>query len=353
MSQMQSQTQSSSNLNSLELEYAVVYKMYEEAYANYQKTLKDSVAVVEEDPCKVFSKDSVNISQDCYTKIWKDAGCTQPEQDVTSEYLAGLTKKGLKNDSDIYTTSDDDWRKTACYGSTDGKPVSDKFATIKGYTYEGGKTVKTVDATSKTDCIDACANNKKCAGATYNDAKQLCWVKSGNGEITEGVSDDYAIVSILKQQAFVLQQLNAKLIEINNKMLESMDNEEGFTTASSNEDGNINSNAKGNNNINIPIIKYVGLFIPSESSIRLNKLIADKEEIDKAIRELDSTAPSQMNGELMDSAITVKQAYMKYLFMFFVMLCLFAFLLMGTVFSKIIAVLIVMVIIVMVSVAKS
>ena len=252
MSQMQSQ--SSSNLNSLELEYAVVYKMYEEAYANYQKTLKDSVAVVEEDPCEVFSKNSVNISQDCYTKIWRDSGCTQPEQDVTTEYLAGLTKKGLKNDSNQWATLDDDTHKQGCYGSTDGKPTSDKLATIRGYTYEGGKTIKTVDATSKTDCIDSCANNKKCAGATYNDAQQLCWVKSGNGEITEGGSDDYAIVSILKQQAFVLQQLNAKLIEINTNMLKSMDTEEGFTTASSssptNEDDNNNNGSSSKRKVN-------------------------------------------------------------------------------------------------------
>lgn len=337
-----SQSKSSSNLNSLELEYAVVYKMYEEAYANYQKTLKDSVAVVEEDPCKVFSKDSVNISQECYKKIWNDAGCTEPEQDVTSDYLSALTKKGLKNDTNLWATMDDDVRKQGCYGSTDGKQVSDKWATIKGYTYEDGKKVKSVDAASKSDCVDACANNKKCTGATYNDAQQLCWVKTGNGEITEGGSDDYAIVSILKEQAFVLKQLNAKLIEINNNMLKAMieeDTKNGVSSGSSSSQGG----AK----------KYIGLFIPSETTIRLNKLIADKEEIDKAISELDSTAPSQMNGELLDSAMTVKQAYLKYLFMFFVLLCLFAFLAMGTVFSKIIAVLIVMVLIVMFSAAKS
>jgi len=346
MSQSQTQSTSSSNLNSLEIEYAVVYKMYEEAYANYQKTLKDSVAIVEEDPCKVFSKDSVKISQDCYAKIWKDAGCTEPAQDVTSDYLSGLTKKGLKNDSDQWATLDDDTHKQGCYGSTNGKQVSDKWATIKGYTYEDGKKVKSVDAASKSDCANSCTNNKKCTGATYNDAKQLCWVKTGNGEITEGGSDDYAIVSILKQQAFVLKQLNAKLIEINNNMLKAMiegDAKNGTTSSSSSSQG-------GTKN---PGAKYIGLFIPSESTIRLNKLIADKEEIDKAISELDSTAPSQMNGELLDSAMTVKQAYLKYLFMFFVLLCLFAFLAMGTVFSKIIAVLIVMVLIVMFSAAKS
>jgi hypothetical protein len=341
-----SQTQPSSNLNSLELEYAVVYKMYEEAYANYQKTLKDSVAIVEEDPCKVFSKDSVNISQECYKKIWNDAGCTEPEQDVKSDYLSALTKKGLKNDTNLWATMDDDVRKQGCYGSADGKQASDKLATIKGYTYEDGKKVKSVDAASKSDCVDACANNKKCTGATYNDAQQLCWVKTGNGEITEGGSDDYAIVSILKQRAFVLKQLNAKLIEINKNMLKAMTMEDVKNSMSSGSSSSQSDPKK-------PVAKYIGLFIPSETTIRLNKLIADKEEIDKAISELDSTAPSQMNGELLDSAMTVKQAYLKYLFMFFVLLCLFAFLAMGTVFSKIIAVLIVMVLFVMFFAAKS
>lgn len=346
MSKTQSQTQSQSESQSLELEYAVVYKMYEEAYANYQKTLKDSVAVVEEDPCKVFSKDSVNISQDCYAKIWKASGCTEKEQDVTTDYLSKQTKKGLKDDSDQWATLNDDTHNLGCYGTTEGKPAtdnSDKWATISGYTYEDGSTVTGTDSASKTDCVNTCASTKNCLGATYNSSKQLCWVKRGNGEITEGSSDDYAIVSVLKQQAFVLQQLNAKLIDINNRMLQNMSENEGFTTmgtsASSTSDESFNN--------------YIGLFIPSETSIRLNKLIADKAEIDKAIAELDGTSPNEMDGELADSALMVKQSYMKYLFMFFIMLCLFAFLTMGTVFSKIIAVFIVMVLIVMFSVAKS
>jgi hypothetical protein len=319
--------------------------MYEEAYANYQKTLKDSVAVVENDPCKVFSSKSTNISQDCYAKIWKESGCTEKEQSVKGDYLSKQTKKGLKDDSDLWATLNDDNHNLGCYGTKEGKPAvdnSDKWAAISGYTYEGGNTIKSVDSASNTDCINSCAATKGCSGATYNSSKQLCWVKSGNGEIKEGTSDDYAIVSVLKQQAFVLQQLNSKLIDINNEMLKHMSDEEAFTTMNS-------SNSSTDN----PIIKYSGLFIPSETSIRLNKLIADKEEIDKAIAELDGTSPNEMDGELMDSALMVKQAYLKYLFMFFIMLCLCAFLLMGTVFSKIIAVFIVVVLIVLISVAKS
>jgi len=327
--------------------------MYEEAYANYQKTLKDSVAVVEEDPCKVFSRDSTNISQDCYTKIWKASGCTEKEQDVTTDYLSKQTKKGLKDDSDQWATLNDETHNLGCYGTKEGKPAvdnSDKWATIKGYTYEDGSTVSGVDSASKTDCLNSCANTKGCSGATYNSGKQLCWVKSKNGEITEGTSDDYAIVTVLKQQAFVLQQLNAKLIDINNQMLQNMTENEGFTTMDTGDKESSDASSDASFN---PMINYVGLFIPSETSIRLNKLIADKAEIDKAIGELDSTAPNELDGELRDSALVVKQSYMKYLFMFFIMLCLVAFLTMGTVFSKIIAVFIVMVLIVMFSVAKS
>lgn len=346
-SQSQSQTQS------LELEYAVIYKMYEEAYANYQKTLKDSVTVVEEDPCKVFSRDSTNISQDCYAKIWKASGCTEKEQDVTTDYLSKQTKKGLKDDSDQWATLNDDTHNLGCYGTKEGKPAvdnSDKWSTIKGYIYEDGSNKSGVDSESKTDCLNSCANTKGCSGATYNSGKKLCWVKSGNGEITEGTSDDYAIVTVLKQQAFVLQQLNAKLIDINNQMSQNMTENEGFTTM---DTGSGASSGSGTDASLDPVIKYVGLFVPSETTIRLNKLIADKAEIDKAIAALDDTSPNELDGELRDSALMVKQSYMTYLFMFFILLCLVAFLTMGTVFSKITAVFIVMVLIVMFSVAKS
>jgi hypothetical protein len=341
----------SAKLASLEMEYSIVLKMYEEAYKNYSETLKDSVSAIEEDPCGVYSSSSTNVSQECYNKVWKDAGCTTVAQNVTSDYLKSQTLDGLKTDSSLWTTINDDTHKIGCYGSTDGKSTgvttdTSNLASLKGYTFWGKRAVSSTNATTDSDCKTSCANNSKCTGATFNTSKQLCWIRTGNGEISEGLSDDYAIVPKLKQQAYILQQLNEKLTKLNTDIVTEMVNDFGQNSSSSSS-----SSSSLSTNNSSGLMQYAGLFKPSEASIRLNKLSEDKKQIDDAINQLEGV--NQMNGEFADSFVQVKQARIFYMILCIVALALIAFASQNGTFGKIIAVIIIMILIIIISISTS
>ena len=71
---------------SLEKEYDVVLKQYQEAYKNYINKLKSS----SDNPCENYKLESKGISQECYNKIWSDQMCTTQAQDVKSPFGSGL-----------------------------------------------------------------------------------------------------------------------------------------------------------------------------------------------------------------------------------------------------------------------
>jgi len=332
----------STKLSSLEMEYSIVLKMYEEAYKNYSETLKDSVSAIEENPCVGYSSSSKKISQECYNKVWKDVGCTTVAPNVNSDYLSKQTLDGLKNDSKQWATIKDESHKTGCYGSK--KPAeTSNWASLKGYTFWGKSAVSSTTSTSVSNCKTSCANNLKCTGATFNTSKQLCWIRTGNGEILEGLSSDYAIVPKLKQQAYILKQLNDKLTKLNTDIATELGVNFGQDPISSTTTSST-ANDSG-------LMQYAKLFKPSEASIRLNKLSKDKKQIDDAIKKLDGA--SQMNGEFADSFVQVKQSRIFYMFLCIIAFALIAVAVQNGIFSKIIAVIIVMIIIMIISISTS
>jgi hypothetical protein len=347
-------TQMSAKLVALETEYAVTLKMYEEAYKNYSETLKNSVAVIEENPCGGFAPTSTNISQACYDKVWRDAGCPTKARDMKSDdWFSKQTLNTLKSDSNQWATLDTDEHKVGCYGSTAGKSATDtgNLAAIKGYTFWGTSAISSDASTSEKDCMTKCANDKKCTGATFNTSKQLCWIRTGDGEIEEGLSDDYAIVSKLKQQAFVLKNINDKLTQLNSDIMTEMSSLFGQASSPIDSSGSGSQGDSGDSGDLGDLGQYAGLFKPSKESIRLNKLVEDKKEIDDAIKQLEGTNP--INGEFADSFVQVKQSRI-----FYMLLCIVALILIGvamrnSVATIIIVVLVLVIIFAIVSVSKS
>jgi hypothetical protein len=343
----------STKLISLETEYSIVLKMYEEAYKNYSETLKNSVAIVEEDPCGSFASTSTNISQACYDKIWKDVGCTTKAPVMQpNDWISNQTLDGVKTDSNLWATLDTDHHRQGCYGTTAGKQPADgsEFATLKGYTFWGKKGISSETSTSESDCATKCANTKNCTGATFNTSRQLCWIRNGDGEINPGLSDDYAIVSALKKQAFTLQKLNERLTELNSEIMAEMGTlfgQSSSTTSSSS--GSTPSSVE--NSLGGNLKQYADLFKPSKESIRLNKLVQDKKEIDDAIKNLEGINP--INGEFADSFLQVKQSRIFYMFLCVIALALIGIAIGNAVATKIIAVLVIMIIIAIISVSKS
>ena len=63
-----------------------------------------------------------------------------------------------------------------------------------------------------------CLSDTKCTGATYNPAKQYCWTRGGESNVTTGQSDDYALIPELRQNVVALSSLNERLLDINNQI---------------------------------------------------------------------------------------------------------------------------------------
>jgi len=93
-----------------------------------------------------------------------------------------------------------------------------KFVALRGRTYWGKYGLKESALQTVQECESMCASDLKCTGATFNPAKRYCWTRGGDGNISLGSPNDYAIIPQIRQNLIVLQNLNQKLININNEI---------------------------------------------------------------------------------------------------------------------------------------
>ena len=190
-------------------------------------------------PCANYTKDSIGISQYCYNKIWEAQGCITPEQNVTNN---NNTFNNIAYDSYLWATLTDENHRKGCYGnstnySTKTAPVypdttdtttnntnKSYFSALKGRTWWGTAPLSEGPASTQEECENMCANSDKCSGATFNPVKRYCWTRSGDGIITPGQDDYYALITKQKEALSVMQVLNDKLLDLNNKITTELSN---------------------------------------------------------------------------------------------------------------------------------
>ena len=105
-------------VETLQKEYEVTLRQYQEAGKNYINLLQNNSSNVNSNPCNSYTADSKGISQNCYDKIWKDQGCNTKPQDVNSPYPKALTMDGLAYDSFLWATMTDNTHRQGCYGTS-------------------------------------------------------------------------------------------------------------------------------------------------------------------------------------------------------------------------------------------
>ena len=206
----------------LEKEYAKYLMLYQEAQKNYITILNTSAS----NPCEKYKLESKGISQECYNKIWADQGCTTQAPNATGEWQKGQTYDGLVNDSYLWATLTDTDHRKGCYGdgteyTTNLEPtysIGKEFAELPGRTWWGTYGLKEGTAETKDDCTSMCAEDINCTGATFNPVKRYCWTRGGDGSVTAGQPDDYALIPKLKSVMIILNGLNAKLMDINKEL---------------------------------------------------------------------------------------------------------------------------------------
>lgn len=175
-----------------------------------------------------------------------------------------------------------------------------KFVTMKNRMYISDDKLWNGQLNKKFKCKSKCKNDDNCTGATYNSWTNKCNTYGGDGEISIGGKNSFAIVSKVKQTLLVLQEKNSQLI---NKSLEI---DQALQTS-------------------IPVINDTIDTKNEQKRILLQKhqaLLNDREEINTVITEFDT-----MGQENDDKAITVNQknSYYIVVFLFTILLGIITF----------------------------
>lgn len=92
------------------------------------------------------------------------------------------------------------------------------FVALKGRTWWGSSGLKEGTVANQTECETMCASDTKCTGATFNPVKKYCWTRSGDGKVSPGEDNDYALLTKQKGALELTNSLNAKLISINKEI---------------------------------------------------------------------------------------------------------------------------------------
>ena len=221
------------NLEKLKLEYSLQLNAYKQAIADYINYLQQNAA----QPCLSYSADTTGISQACYSDIWQKAGCgsgTIGYPSASASWQQSQTLNGLIQDSWYWATETDSEHRDGCYGSNntnyntstapDFNINAPPMTTMRGKAFWGsGQTGNPSVTTGGTveQCQALCSSTTNCSGATYNPtayAQPMCWLRSGDTDITGGKDSDYAIVPKGKQMLMIVQKINLRLSEINQQI---------------------------------------------------------------------------------------------------------------------------------------
>jgi hypothetical protein len=214
------------NLESSNTEYKNLLIEYKQAVSNYVNYLKQEIV----QPCAAYNANSKGISQDCYNDIWKKAGCgtgtTRP--DANNSWAKSQTLNGLIQDSWYWATWTDAQRRNGCYGknnknyNTSSAPNfninASQMNSLKGTAFWGTSALSQSKVSTVGQCQALCSNTPGCSGATYNQTTTLCSLRKGDANIVAGSPTDYSIVPKAKSLLKIVQGINEKLTQVNEKI---------------------------------------------------------------------------------------------------------------------------------------
>jgi hypothetical protein len=225
----------------------------------------------------------------------------EPLSNSWTNYVTQITisESGSQILSFVGTWSEDSDRSSAIQ---DIKLTYNHLTSVKSSTFLGSQlNIKQVN--DLQECIASCSSSSKCTGATYNEEQKICSLQSGKGNIVHSTnSSNYAIVSENLMHLNIIQGLNQQLVDINNQISESVQQNQG-----------VYDEAVQNLQTN---------------STNLNKnydtLVQDREKISKLIREFD-----KLNADDNYSALYTSTNYTIFIFLSILSMIIIIFLLMN------------------------
>lgn len=163
-----------------------------------------------------------------------------------------------------------------------GNDISNNMVQIQGNQYLGTSTLSQNNSPTVDECQASCASISGCSGATFNgkNYKQpMCFLRSGDGDIVNGLPNDYAIVPKGKQLLLIVQKINIQLSDINSKI------QKKSTSAEPIYDKLNQEKAKENKNLND----------------QFEKLSVERKKIDKMLLEYQTLDETQLEGSIVTS----------------------------------------------------
>lgn len=101
---------------------------------------------------------------------------------------------------------------------------ANKYAFLKGRTWWGKAGGPEGAAETQEECENMCSQSGNCSGATFNPVKKYCWTRTGEGELSAGLDDDYAMILQQKASLIEMKHLNDQLLTLNEKIVGEMRN---------------------------------------------------------------------------------------------------------------------------------
>lgn len=164
--------------------------------------------------------------------------------------------------------------------------VSGVMVQIQGTQYLGTSTLSQNNSPTVDQCQTSCANTPGCSGATFNGTnyrQPMCWLRSGDSDIVNGIPSDYAIVPKGKQLLLIVQKINTQLSDINTKIQTKTASGQPIYEQLNGEKAVENNNLKQ----------------------QFGQLVVEREKINKMLLEFQTIDQTQVEG----SIVTTKNFY--------------------------------------------
>jgi len=182
-------------------------------------------------------------------------------------------------------------------GTKKGKAAK-QYVTIPGQAYWGTGQASSQAVYSNlntiNECEALCSSTKDCVGATFNSTHYdtpLCWLRSGESKVIQGIETDTAIVPKGLQLLTTMEQLNTQLTAVNKQIYE-----------------NINSAQ--------PLYNSESVLRKEKAQLLMNnykQLMLERDKIDEMVNEYQTLDHAQVQQE-----IKINQNY----YSFFILLAL-------------------------------
>ena len=263
------------NLESLSAEYDTTLLQYNQVqtdYVNYLNTQANDISSVgyiygpwvgENIPIQAIkllngSESIYMVEQGNYTKMVTTSGI--------AKYYTGIITDYNKNNWGSYTNAGSNYLLKL--------NPRNNLTNIKGQAFWGSGPINSnTNVTTVNDCEALCSSTNNCSGATFNISNNTCSLRTGEGDLVSSSDDNYAIIPQNIQYLNTLKQLNKRLTDINEKIIELINKNKPFYDTLS---------EKENDRSNLLNQNYKQL---NKEQIKIAKFLKDSQDLDEAQNE--------------------------------------------------------------------